>query len=314
MEEENSMKNTRKKIAGMIILFLIMLLFLPTNNTYAVNEPRIVVDSFSITEGQPLAGSEATLSIVLKNLSTTVDVSNILLTYKNSYTEAIYPIEGNSNQIYISQISANSKYQVDIEIGITANFKADLASISILMQYQDTSSNSYNNTALIYLPILQEKELDISGIFVKEKTSVGDNTLVSFNYGNNGKKNISNVRLNIEGDISEEQKTYLIGDIVVGKYDTLDYYVNFQTQGSKILKISFSYNDENGNAYTLEPEEYTVDVSAVSDVNASTDIGGKDNQADLPIKVVCIAGIIAIVVVFLIAMILKKTRKKNKYI
>lgn len=304
-----------EKLIGILTILLILIITSKSYITYADNEPRLVIDSYTIIDGRPVSGGQTTLSLVLKNLSIDKSVSNILLTYQNTYSEAIYPIDGDSNQVYTSEISANSEYKVDIPICIVNEYKSKTAPITITLKYEDSDENSYTNNTEIYLPILQKDELVINGLTVAKKGMKNDEALINFNYGNNTINDLYSVTMYIDGKISEDQKKVELGDLKVDEYKTFEYNVNLQTEGDQTINIRFTYNDGKGNAYSIDKGKYDITSSEKSTLKTDQ-TSKRDKFVDLNLSIwkLCIINCALIILVILIDKLFKKVGKRKKYV
>nr|MCR5609257.1 hypothetical protein [Lachnospiraceae bacterium] len=77
---------------------------------------------------------------------------------------------------------------------------------------------------------------------------------------NSGNVDIKNLYMNIEGNIDDEYKKIPIGNVQSGSSKNQDFSIICKELGSQTLKIGFTYQDEYGNEYTVEPRNYNVDV------------------------------------------------------
>jgi hypothetical protein len=300
---------------GIIALLFKPLLLVEASGTYGSGdsangiEPRLIIESYDIVKGVAIPGEQITVKFVLKNASEEKSVTNILMSYA-ALDNVLYPVSGDSNQVFIDQIAPEETFEAKIKLMVADEYIESTAPLSFNFQYQDKSSNRYANQVDFLFPIVQETILDVYGISVVNTSQLGAKTLVSFNYGNIGSEDIYNVMMNLEGDIVEQQKNLQLGDIVSGGKQYLDYYVNFQNIGEQKLKITYTYEDAQGKVFTIEPKDFIVKVT---EKKKQSEDKLKEKNTVVPPKlelwkVLCIVGIggSIIIIILIIANTFKK--------
>lgn len=291
--------------------------------------PRILLDSYKITEGRLTPGGTVEIKFTFKNTSKNVSANNLLITYSGS-DNSIYPDEGEANQFFINEIAANSTESVEIKMRVadsTVVYKEDNDSVQTLMSKvqfnidylydQGGASHEAVNDTFIMLPITQECVLGVKSIAVAENAVLDSKTLVSVVCVNEGTTPVSNVVMHINGNILEEQKKVKIGTVSVNSQQAFDCYINLQEQGKQQLEIYFTYEDEKGVKFQTVKKEYTTNVTKNETV-VPTDVGngmeqqGKENTSGdfmLNLSNLCILGSAFIALVFVITVVVKKKRK-----
>lgn len=229
-------------------------------SSVAENDLRVMLSSYELVEGEIKPGETITLRLYFENMNKRENAYSVIISSTAS-ENGIYPVWGTSNQTYIEHIKAKSKESVDIQFEIDENVEDGIGYLSFEIDYLDSSAAAYKNTSTIALSIEEECKLEIENMAVTANTSLGANSLVNISCFNSGEADIYNAVLYIEGDISEEQKTIELGDISVG--DTLykDYYVTFQNVGEKELTFTFTYENQKGTTYSMEPIIKKVNIN-----------------------------------------------------
>lgn len=309
-----------KKITS--ILFGIILLLMPLNQVKVMASeiglqdlpPKLIIESYHVEGEQLIPGEDFTLKLKIKNTNPYVDAHNVMISYSSSNL-VVYPVYGESNQSFIEKVSAGKSEVVELHMTVLENANTNVASISIQMDYSsDNSSNSISSSGII-LPISASCNMEIRSLSVAQSSMLGSKSLVSIAYTNTGSADIRNAKMILEGDILEEQKEVLLGDLLIGAQASKDCYVNFQHEGEQNLSISFSYEDSNGVVYTIPEQKFTTMVNPiVVDSSGVTAPNEEPNQTlfeelELWQVVLMIGGIVAILII-IIAIIHSKNRRK----
>lgn len=295
--------------------------------------PRILLDSYEITEGQLTPGGTVKIKFNFKNTSTTIAANNLLITYSES-DNMIQPEDGESNQFYIEEIEPSSYESVEIQMRVSDNIvmkqdsqegaqriEKSIASkvefnISYLYDREESSYEASNDTYII-LPITQECVLDVKNLTMADTGVVGSKSFVSVVCVNEGTTPISDVVMHIEGNIEEEQKEVKIGNIPVGAQQALDYYVTMQQEGNQKLEIYFTYEDEKGVKYKSVKKEYNISVSGSQTIMPTANGDNVQEQSEttgsdtfqLSLSNICILGAAVIALILIIIFIIKRKRR-----
>lgn len=241
------------------------------------SKSRILLSSYEIVKGQAKPGEEITLKVVLKNTSATKNVNKVLVTF-TSEGGSVYPVLGESGQIYLDTINANGDKEALINMKISDKVDVDHVLISFAIEFYDKEFGYTTNTTYIALPIQEENLLSIDNLNVSNQAQKNAKTLVSIKYSNNSEtEDITDLIMHIEGNIPSEQKEVSLGDIAPGKQLYTDYYVSFGDIVEEKLTIYFTYSDMNDNTYTTESTEHVVEV-VQEDVETTSN--NKETKAD----------------------------------
>ncbi|MBQ7360634.1 MAG: hypothetical protein IJW63_11150 [Lachnospiraceae bacterium] len=245
---------------------------LATNGTeqseagYGFYNPKVLVTSYEITEGIVAKDEEFTIKVELTNMNSHADAYNVVTTF-TSYSNNVYITEGNSNVTYFEQIKAGESVSFTMELGVMDVSLSDSVSLGFTSVYSNDEGVEYGIESIV-TPLIEEKaEMEVPAVSVATKAVVGAKALVSVRYSNVGDNRIENVVMKVEGNIEESQKTVKLDELNVGEQKYLDYYVTFAQEGEQKLTISFEYQDSNGNNYTIDAKEYTVDVYSYTNVD-----------------------------------------------
>ena len=291
----------RFKHIAIIIPFFTLLIFntasfADTPSALSLANPVIQVLEYEITEGNVELDNQFTIRITLKN-------NNAYSTAYNVISEVATPdmdlhlTDGQVNQIYFQSIGPNETVAFTQTFYIEKSFPYKSAFLTYTFHYSDESGKSYSNSTSLSPQVIIPCKLKINVLSVAPTASLGSRSLVNVRCTNDGTIDISNIVMNLKGDIMESQESFDLGSLKSGEQLMKDCYVNFLKQGSQALGISFTYKDEAGNTYTIPENTYAVEVTAdtITYVDSLPDSGGGFN-----IKTFIIAIIIVVPIIYLI--------------
>lgn len=239
------------------------------NDSGKISTPRVIVTGFTTTPEEVYAGDTFKLTLNLKNTSKTTAVSNMLFdiqgtqegTDANNTYAAFLPTAGSST-IFVDRIAPNSTKSISIEL----KSKADLAQkpyvVTVNMEYEDSATNSFTETASVSVPVKQEAKVDISSVtLMPDSVEIGNEANVMFSIYNVGKTKLYNVNVKFEADSVSGGDTF-IGNLEPGATGNVDAYLAAQaaTMDDGTVKILITYEDEEGKEATIE-ETMTLFVS-----------------------------------------------------
>ncbi|MBQ9122967.1 MAG: hypothetical protein IJY10_05680 [Lachnospiraceae bacterium] len=273
--------------------------------------PKVIVTSYEIEEGVVAKGEEFTLNVEVTNMNEFSTAYNATISLTS--TDYIYIAEGNSNVVYFDTIKAGESVSFSMKLGVMENVMTETVVLTFTSLYNDELGNEYGVESAITPKLADKVKMEIPAISVANKAVVGAKALVSVRYSNTGDTPISKIRMNIEGNVHEEQKNVDLGDLDADEQKYLDYYVTFNQQGDQSLNISFEYEDEKGNIYTIDEKEYSLVVYSYTETGDESGVIGTEK---LPLGekeiYMLIAGgaTVAIILVVMIVMLSLNMRKK----
>lgn len=311
--------NSLKK--GMIKLFIILFFSVQLlgngtgtliANAAGTNQAKVMLDSYEIKKGKVVEGGTIELELVFKNIDSKLTAENITIDIEAA-DDLMYPVYGESNQIYIEKIEPKATQKVTVKLDIASSLKERAAvRINFSVFYYDKSNGEDKNETFILLPTVQECAMNVKNLSVADTATVGAKSLISVACANAGISEIYKAVMYIEGDVLPEQKKVAIGNIPVAGQQAFDCYVNFQKAGAQKLKIRFEYKDAEGHTFKTVEEEYTVQVSesvAATEQPAKTEEGKNQQNENSLLWKTCLAGALVIAVILAGVMIVRKRRR-----
>ena len=297
------MKKMINKVMGGVLL-LAMTLSMNVNASTSEAEfteimentdPKLMVSSYEIVEGQTVGGEEFTMKVNVVNTNQYADAMNVMVTY-TSDTDNVRLVDCVANQHYEAFVGAGESFSFLMEMEAMDVYEMDAMVMTFQFTYYDKNGVGYQNASMITPKIYKSCEMEINSLNVADTAMVGVNSLVNLRYSSTGKLPIASAAMIIEGDISESGKEIALEGIADSEQKSFDYYVDFLSEGEQTLSISFKYQDEDGREYVIKPQEFKVVVSPYQSQVTNVSQVGKSNLVTDENEVYFLAGSIAIIV------------------
>lgn len=247
-----------KRLSLILSLFLVMLFPITASAEEERDNstPRLMVTDYQVENGFVSPDSETTLSITIKNTSTSKSVSNIKLSLSDESGEVRCEDVGTK---YVSYIGANRKYVWKVKLTAIKSAQAKEHKLTLSMEYEDENGMSYSANDFILVQVRQSASLDLSGTQLPQKVVQGEKIDVPVTFMNTGKSTLYNCKMDFAikgldggttfvGTIEPGQSTQGTGSLRVSK-DTLG-----KTEG----EIKITYEDFYGEFYTEKIKVSTV--------------------------------------------------------
>lgn len=304
------MKNAIKRILGSIMMLCCLIIsnmHVSAEPVKSVNSATLEVYSYEVEEGILSAGESITLNMKIRNNSTISEAGNIVMTY-TAVNDALYPVYGEDNQIYIKNIEPGRNVEISIPLMVAKNYNAEFAKLNLEFDYASAES-VINNKVAINIPTYASGQLASESVIVAGNATVGVNALVSVRYKNGGNTDIKDAKLVFAGSVEEDCREIELPVINAGKTYTQDYYVRFSESGIQKLQISYEYTDSQENQYTIDCGEYVVNVTTAPAPMGETDVIVEQSSGMSTIMVQMLLLLIAAVAVIITVVLYFRKRK-----
>ncbi|MBQ8822019.1 MAG: hypothetical protein IJZ82_05210 [Lachnospiraceae bacterium] len=223
-------------------------------------EPRLLVTGYEVTAGKIAQEEGFTLKVDVTNMNKYADAYNVLVTY-NSQTDNVRLADGETNQAFWEEVPAGETVSFSMDYEVLSAYVSDTMVMEYTFGYVDRQGVGYTNVSTISPQIDKSCEMQINSLTVAENAVLGSKTLINVRYSGTGALEMKTAKMLIEGNIAGGSKEVELEVSSNGLQKSLDYYVNFEEEGTQDLAISFIYTDENGNEYEVESESFSVEVS-----------------------------------------------------
>lgn len=285
--------------------------------------PRVIVTGFTTSPEEVRAGETFTLTLHMQNTSKATAVQNMLFDIQaasestdTTYVAAAFLPTAGSSTIFVDRIPAGATKDISMEMEARSDLAQKPYVVNVKMNYEDENVNAYENTASVSIPVRQEARVDISSIEVMpDSIDVGNEANVMFSVYNIGKTKLYNTSVKFIADSVSGGDTYL-GNIDPGATANVDAYLSgaAATMDDGIVKIEITFEDEAGEATTIE-KEMTLFVNEMyfPDDMMTDDMYGEDmmdQQGGFKIWWVIVPAVVVIAAIVIFIVIRKKKKKK----
>ncbi len=250
-----------------------------SEETIDVQAAVIGIESFSIEEGSLEAGTDVTININVYNMNSKVSASNIVLTMTND-SGTIYPAYGSSNQFFIGDIAGGGSKSISIPFSLSSDFSANVFWLQCQFDYT-SAYHTYSNTANVVIPVATNS-LTNQSVEVSAHATVNGKSLLSVSMTNNSAADVTDARLVIDGNVSEDSKNIQLDTIAAGKTYSKDCQIVFTETGDQAITISVIYTNIYGEeiekdlgSYTVKVDDEKLTVNDESDTNTIFAVAGK---------------------------------------
>lgn len=282
---------------------------------------RIIVDSFETDPAEIYAGQDFTLKVRMKNASNSIAASNILFTFESEAVSdsPVFTTVNGSNSVVVNSLAPGASDTLTIKFSSSPTAEQRSYTITINEQYDSPEFKNAKEAVKIAVGLKQEARLNTGTIEVMpDAISVGEESNVMFSINNTGKVMLYNVNAVFEADSIQKNECY-VGNIEPGKSGNVDTMINgiAPTTDDGKVKLSITYEDENGKVSTVEKEiqlmvneDQSMDESNVDDTWNSDDIQPEPSTTDKLKHLAIPVGIVGVVLAAVILVVIRRKKKK----
>ena len=283
---------------------------------------RIIVDSFETDPAEIYAGQDFTLKVRMKNASNSIAASNILFTFESEAVSdsPVFTTVNGSNSVVVNSLAPGASDTLTIKFSSSPTAEQRSYTITINEQYDSPEFKNAKEAVKIAVGLKQEARLNTGTIEVMpDAISVGEESNVMFSINNTGKVMLYNVNAVFEADSIQKNEAY-VGNIEPGKSGNVDTMINgiAPTTDDGKVKLSITYEDENGKVSTVEKEiqlmvneDQSMDESNVDDTWSSDDVQPEPSTTDKLKHLAIPVGIVGVVLAAVILVVIRRKKKKE---
>ena len=284
-------------------------------------QARIIVDSFETDPAEIYAGQDFTLKVRMKNASNSIVASNILFTFESETVSdsPVFTTVNGSNSVIVNSLAPGASDTLTIKFSSSPTAEQRSYTITINEQYDSPEFKNAKEAVKIAVGLKQEARLNTGTIEVMpDAISVGEESNVMFSINNTGKVMLYNVNAVFEADSIQKNEAY-VGNIEPGKSGNVDTMINgiAPTTDDGKVKLSITYEDENGKVSTVEKEiqlmvneDQSMDESNVDDTWSSDDVQPEPSTTDKLKHLAIPVGIVGVVLAAVILVVIRRKKKK----
>lgn len=282
---------------------------------------RIIVDSFETDPAEIYAGQDFTLKVRMKNASNSIAASNILFTFESEAVSdsPVFTTVNGSNSVVVNSLAPGASDTLTIKFSSSPTAEQRSYTITINEQYDSPEFKNAKEAVKIAVGLKQEARLNTGTIEVMpDAIFVGEESNVMFSINNTGKVMLYNVNAVFEADSIQKNEAY-VGNIEPGKSGNVDTMINgiAPTTDDGKVKLSITYEDENGKVSTVEKEiqlmvneDQSMDESNIDDTWNSDDVQPEPSTTDKLKHLAIPVGIVGVVLAAVILVVIRRKKKK----
>ena len=282
---------------------------------------RIIVDSFETDPAEIYAGQDFTLKVRMKNASNSIVASNILFTFESETVSdsPVFTTVNGSNSVVVNSLAPGASDTLTIKFSSSPTAEQRSYTITINEQYDSPEFKNAKEAVKIAVGLKQEARLNTGTIEVMpDAIFVGEESNVMFSINNTGKVMLYNVNAVFEADSIQKNEAY-VGNIEPGKSGNVDTMINgiAPTTDDGKVKLSITYEDENGKVSTVEKEiqlmvneDQSMDESNIDDTWNSDDVQPEPSTTDKLKHLAIPVGIVGVVLAAVILVVIRRKKKK----
>ena len=250
-------------------------------NEHDRTKARLIVDGYTTDPEMIVAGESFNLLLTVKNASSSVSASDILLTMESEKVSdsPVFTTESGSSSVAIHSMGAGASAQVSFHMISRSGVDQRSYGLTIKANYDSPEFKNAADTMSVDIPVKQIPRLN-TGTFevMPDSISVGEESNVMFGINNTGKVTLYNVMARFEADSIQTTDTY-VGNIKSGETGNVDCMVtgSAPTTDDGKVKVIISYEDENGEVSEVE-KELTLYVSEPAPDMDDMDMNGYDEM------------------------------------
>lgn len=219
----------------------------------------IEVQGYSVESGLLEAGSDLDVTITLHNISSSVSADGVVMTINNS-TGYVFPRYGSDNQFYVGKILPDESKDIVIPLTVSSNFSGDNIDITCELNYASESNLVHNKSSMV-ITSAAGKSIIVKNVDISNTATLNGKSLLSITYNNISLNNITDAKLVIDGNVSEECKNINLDTVYAGKNYSKDYNVVFTEKGNQKIVLKLTYTDSEGGLVETDLGTYTVTVN-----------------------------------------------------
>lgn len=253
-------------------------------NEHDRTKARLIVDGFVTSPESIIAGESFDLVLNIKNASSSVSASDILLTVESEKVSdsPVFTTESGSTSMAVSSLGAGATKEVKFRLKSRAGVDQRSYGLTIKAKFDSPEFKNAEESMAVDIPIRQIPRLN-TGTFeiMPEYISVGEESNIMFGINNTGKVILYNVMVKFEADSIQTTDTY-VGNIKPGETGNVDCMLTgaAPTADDGKVRVIISYEDENGEV-SEEEKELSLFVSEDMSSMEDMDVG---NFEDIPME------------------------------
>lgn len=263
--------------------------------------PNVVIQDFSYGEQAISAGGHFKLDFRFQNMGR-LKIENVVVSVDGGEN---FALDGGTSTFYYDSLASRGDQRQSVPLMAlpTAKSGAQPVTVSFKYEYVDGSKRAAASSEIkLSVPVVQQDRFQINAPTLPETVNAGEELVLTLNYVNRGKTDVSNVEAVIEGEGFESPtKNQYVGNISAGTSGSVGFALTPTDAGKLKVVLKVTYEDPNLQQQTKEfPVELTVSESAAPDFDLDLEGMDEPQGPSFPwpvLGVIPAAGILAGIVV-----------------
>ena len=237
--------------------------------------PNVVIQDFTYGEQAISAGGHFKLDFRFQNMGR-LKIENVVVSVDGGEN---FALDGGTSTFYYDSLASRGDQRQSVPLMAlpTAKSGAQPVTVAFKYEYVDGGKRSAASSEIrLSVPVVQQDRFQISAPNLPETVSAGEEVVLTLNYVNRGKTEVSNVEAVIEGTGFESPaKTQYVGNISAGTSGSVGFALTPNDSGKLKVVLKVSYEDPNLEQQTREfPVE--LDVAAMAGPDFDADLEGME--------------------------------------
>lgn len=234
------------------------------SSTAGGKTPWVIVNKYTLSSEQVFAGNRVVLSLFIENTNPK-SVKNLKLSMGVIRVEddkvggTVFSPVNSSNTFFIENIPGKSVVRKDVELFIDPNASAKTYIVPLDIVYEDERGKQLSAEEMINIPVIQSSMLEVLSVDLPPQGFMGDMINIAAEFVNVGKVDLSNFRVNIEGDFEKDNTLYYVGTLERGMSDYYQGRIIPTEEGTLEGTLVFSYLDAANEEVRLE-EDFSIEI------------------------------------------------------
>ena len=221
--------------------------------------PNIVIRGCSYGQENIAAGARFQLNFRFQNMGR-MKVENVVASIDGGEN---FALDGGTSTFYYDTLGSKAEQTqtVPLQALPTAKSGAQAVTVQFKYEYVDAGKRTAASSEIrMAIPVVQQDRFQVSAPMPPEGCAVGEECVLTLNYVNRGKTEVSNVEAVVAGDgVDAAARTQFVGNIAAGASGNVGFALTPNRSGKLKVTLKISYEDPNLEARTLEfPVELSV--------------------------------------------------------
>ena len=263
--------------------------------------PMITVEGYEVTEGRIVPGNDFTLTLTLKNNSST-SAEDMLINIENPI--GVAPVYGKTSQVFVKTMEPGATRVLSFDYVSSTSINSEN------LEFHVTIVGSANNYVVLRIPTGSDTPFSVVSTSIPDEVQTGDRNTASATFTVLGSENIRDVALILRIN-GEDMASSAIGIVSPGTTKTQGVSFDMPYEGDYLLELFLRYQDEMGTDRLIKVGEDTVQVSIrTAEVVGSGNNNPEQQNEQFQKRALMIGGILILVLFF--GTIIIASRKKKK--